>query len=209
MFDRTIDRKSTFIDEDGYDVVDLGSRIFSTDDILTGIPINVYRIGDNMNMRSDLLSYAAYAKDSYTEMLLKYNNIQNPFTVQFGDILIVPSVNNIFDHVTSPANTNTEKDEDKLIREFHKYIDKDLKPNTRGSEELSMNIPKSSTTKLDELKKMNSTSRYKEPEIADEGTSSIQLRNGKIYFGANTNIKCAGDGITASEFIQSNIKNNI
>ncbi len=97
MFDRTIDRKSTFIDEDGYDVVDLGSRIFNTDDILTGIPINVYRIGDDMNMRSDLLSYAAYAKDSYTEMLLKYNNIQNPFTVQFGDILIVPSVNNIFE----------------------------------------------------------------------------------------------------------------
>ena len=48
---------------------------------------------------------------------------------------------------------------------------------------------------------------YTEPNVSKEDTSPIVLRNGRIYFGDNSNVECSTDGITASDFTIKKIEN--
>jgi len=61
-------------------------------------PINiqidrVFMINEFHLARPDSLSIAAYGTDNHVDILLKFNGISNPFSMDLGDIIIVPELN--------------------------------------------------------------------------------------------------------------------
>jgi hypothetical protein len=140
-------------------------------------------------MRIDLISYAAYGTDAYADIIMKYNGISNPFTIDAEDILYIPTLDTVENDLSKPKSVN---DAANNIRNYHKYIDKSKAPNTVGSQQNDKKIPK-----------------YTEANLAGPDEKSITLRNGRIYFGKDCNTECAVDGITASDFSISKIENQL
>lgn len=205
MFENSIDNKSTYLNSDGDELMDLGESIFEDKFIYSGVGYTFNKVPKNMEMRPDLAAISVYNDINYTELLLKYNNIQNPFTLYEDELLVVPSSTQIEKHVgTLLSITNTT--EDALIRNYHEYVDKNKLPNTVGSEKNSTSITKTtSQTKLTG----NTATRFKEANIAPVGSTPIKEVNGRLYFGANSGIKCAADGITTADYFKEVIKNSI
>jgi hypothetical protein len=222
FFDRSIDNKTQYVDNDGNVLVDLGESIFKGGDIFAGIPFSIYRVADNMDMRSDLVSLAAYGDMENCELLLKYNNIQNPFSIQNGDIIVVPSSVHIQNHV-GIKTTFQKISQDSLIRQFHKYIDDKKLPDTPGSEQNTNSIPKtkdikggvssySGTGESNESTTYSGlidSNKYKEANLANIGSHAIKEIDGKLYFGADSELKCATNGVNTADYLKTVINNTI
>lgn len=190
MFENVIDKKDiiTINDEE---IVDLTKSCFKSkkSDNLT---YTIKKVPYSMIMRMDLISYAQYGTDEYTDLLLKYNDISNPFTLNYNDIIFIPSLESITNDLDVISIDSTEDDAN-LVRNYHKYIDKNKIPNTIGSQKNDVKIDKN----------------YTEANITEEDSSPIILRNGRIYFGTNSNVECSVDGITASDFAIQKLKNDL
>jgi len=200
MYTHTIDNKSKITIDSDTEVIDLGENIFKNDNIYANISLTFVRASYGMDMRPDLIARAAYSNEEYTDLLLKYNNIQNPFSVQENDIFMLPSVMQIMDNIGTSAEANAIT-EDALIRAYKKYVSDSKKPDSNGSEQNNNAIPKSNNN--------TQNVEYKEANMADKGTSSVKEIAGTLYFGANSGMKCATDGMMTSEAIQAAIKNTI
>ena len=157
-----------------------------------------------MEMRPDLAAMSAYNGEEYTELLLKYNNIQNPFSLAEDDILIIPSSTQIETH-TGDIVEEAKENADKLIRNLHNYVDKNKLPDTNGSEKDNSVIKK--TTDIKNLTG-NTATRLKEANIAPLGATQIKEVNGRLYFGTDAGMKCAANGISTSDYIKEIIKNS-
>lgn len=190
MFKHSIDNKK-IITKNNTEIVDFISSIFD-DKKTSSIVFNLYKVPDSMKMRIDLISLAAYGSDEYSDILLKYNGISNPFTINTNDILLIPTLDTIENDLKTVSFKNDSADK---IRNYHKYIDKSKAPSTTGSQQMDIKIDKNI--------------EYKEANLADAGAASITLRNGRMYFGDNNNVLCAADGITASDFMISKIENDL
>ncbi len=186
MLEFVLDNKEFFATND---IVDLGESIFKREDT-DNMVFNVYKVPESMKMRIDLVSIAAYGTDKYADLLMKYNNISNPFTLNADDILFIPTMDTIENELkptVSKSASNAEK-----IRNYHKYIDKNKLPGNIGSENNNKTIKKS---------------EYKEANMAPINQNGITMRNGRIYFGENSDCECAIDGVIASDFLVSKIEN--
>ena len=190
MLEHVLDNKRV-INKDDIKLIDLTTSIFANEKN-SRIILSVYKVPDYMKMRMDLISNAAYGTDEYTDLLMKYNDISNPFIINTDDIIFVPSLDTIESDLAKPVLFNDTADK---IRNYHRYIDKNKAPKTVGSEVNNKVIPKNA--------------EYVEANLAPANKSSITLRNGRIYFGDNSNIECSVDGITSSDFLLSKIENEI
>ena len=194
MLEHVIDNKKIITINDS-SIIDLTTSIFDTNKSI-GALFNIYRVPETMKMRIDLISLAAYGTDEYADILLKYNGISNPFTINTDDILYIPTLDTVENDLIIPEIKSTAADN---IRNYHKYIDKSKAPTTIGSEINNKSI----------YPKMTVDNEFTEANIAKPGETSITLRNGRIYFGKNCNTECAVDGITASDFSISKIENEL
>lgn len=188
MLENSIDKKKKITIND-IELIDLTESCFKekkSDDII----YTVRRVPYNMIMRMDLISEAQYGTDEYTDLLLKYNDISNPFTLNYNDIIFIPSIETISNDLKAPEEIEL-KNEAELIRNYHKYIDKNKVPNTVGSEKNNLSIDKN----------------YTEANLSPEDSSPIILRNGRIYFGDNSNVDCSTNGISASDFAIQKLEN--
>lgn len=186
MLEHVLDNKEVLINDA---IVDLAESIFKQDDS-DSMVFNVYKVPESMKMRIDLVSIAAYGTDKYADLLMKYNNISNPFTLNTDDILFIPTMDTI-ENELKPIVTKSASNAEK-IRNYHKYIDKNKLPGNIGSENNDKTIKKS---------------EYKEANMAPVNQNGITMRNGRIYFGENADCECAIDGDTISNFLVSKIEN--
>lgn len=155
MFKKSIDSKSTFF-RDGIEMVDLTEPIFKTSDLTYHGIISYYKVSKDMEMRPDKLGYAAYGDISYAEIILKESGIDNPFSIEFNDDLLIPSLNTVYtnikdldefdknpDYVRAASGKDTPYD---LIANYHKYIDKNKLPKENGSDVATVSIPSTNTS---------------------------------------------------------------
>lgn len=200
MFKRSIDDKPKYTDNNNNTLVDLGYSIFSTDKIFNSIGYTVYKVSENLTMRPDLVARAAYGDEDRTELLLKYNNVQNPFTVNANDIMIFPSSTQIDSYVGTPVEVQ-KQNADELIRQFHKYVDKNKKPDTIGSEKNDSKIQKSdSDLGLSRLTGNTAT------RLGGNGNDGIIAATGAGYGGVSTNPSLRGGVATpANRFKEANM----
>ena len=73
--------------------------------------ITFITVVDDYVARPDLISLAVYGTDDYADTICKINGISNPFELNTGMILLIPSLSNLtFFYTNRPASATFESD---------------------------------------------------------------------------------------------------
>ena len=103
---------SDYLDEDIYNMLDY------TFHIPYNYNYNIFEVTQDYIARPDLISYDAYNDTSYADVLCKLNGISNPFELNEGMKLIIPTPEDIDKFINEPSikdmdenwgPTNTDK----------------------------------------------------------------------------------------------------
>jgi len=118
--------------------------------------------------RIDLISLKYYKNEDYCDYILKWNNMSNPFAFNVGDILEIPSNDNVLVsiapfRIVGPANAISIRDQ---------FID-------------TKRLPIKDSKRIEYLKrkaeqKANGSSQILPPNILKEGDTNIKINNGRI-----------------------------
>jgi len=76
-------------------------------------------VNDEYAMRPDLISMFAYGTDIHTDIILKFNGISNPFSINEGDLLLIPKLDGAKTMYIQPKPSKKEIEDVKRA-----YIDK-------------------------------------------------------------------------------------
>jgi hypothetical protein len=187
MFPNSLDKKPLYTRPDGVKIKDLTNSMFN---MKTGnyISYTVYKVPKEYEMRPDLISGAVYNNSQYTELILKYNGISNPFTIKEGDIILIPNLDSM--KVIVAKASGSDVNGAKAIRNSYKYIDPTKIPKNADSN--YQNRPIAAENLLPS-------------NIAEEGETQITYRNGRVYFGSSVDT-CFENGQTSSEFLVNVIR---
>lgn len=199
MFARSLDGKQTYKLDDGTEVIDLSESIFDKKRSVSQI-YSLFKVSKTYEMRPDLISQTLYGSTDYTEMVMKYSLINNPFAVETNDVIHATSYDGIYNPVKTTQLDKTGAFD--AIKNLHKYIDKEKVPDKVGSESVQKKIGKTP----------------EEANVSKKGNSGLTVKNGKIYFGAidetltsvdSSIVDCATDGTTLGEFLNATIRNSM
>ena len=124
-------------------------------------------VAEDNAMRPDLFAKSVLGDDSMYDVLLKYNGISNPFSLNTGDLLIIPDPVEVMT-ILKMADPDTNVDETApQIKQFT-FIDPKTK---RDNKRLEMLLKKSQNKEL------------LPPHVNQPGDTNIKYKNGKIIFG--------------------------
>jgi hypothetical protein len=189
MFLNSLDEKPLFTRPDGIEIKDLTASMFDMR-VDNNIKYNIYKVPKEYEMRPDLISGAVYNNSLFAEVILKFNGISNPFTIQAGDMILIPSLDSMAAIVAKPEGTDI--DGAKAIRNSYKYIDPTKIPRTDDNFQNRQIISGAPANALP-------------PNMAQPGEQQITYRNGRVYFGPGVDT-CLQNGMTQSEFLTTVIK---
>lgn len=116
------------------------------------------------NMRPDLIADRIYGKIQLWDVLLKYNGISNPFSIQSDDILYGPA-GSALDAMYSSPREITERDQRQENR-----VSPFLDPKTKKDKD-----------RLDNLKKKAGV--VLPPNINKPGDKNVKIKDGRVIFG--------------------------
>jgi len=142
-------------------------------------------------MRPDLVSQMMYDTEEYTEFVLKFAGISNPFTLDDDDVLLIPNdsqavgmmadnkneMNGAADGVSSGTMAQ--------IRNFFKFVNTEYQSDRSSYDRLkATKIPSGviDTTAQQELEP---------PYISEDGKTAVTIRNGRVYFGEDSGMQIA------------------
>lgn len=108
--------KSDYLQEEIYNLLDLTFLIPSR------YNYNIFTVTKDYIARPDLISYDAYGDETFADIICKVNGISNPFELNEGMKLIIPSPENILD----------------FTRKVQKYPGEDLYNSTNDAAVTSM-----------------------------------------------------------------------
>ncbi len=182
--------KKLFLNINGESIIDLISSTFkfSKSPVSTGaIFVNEYEV-----MRPDLVSERIYATQDNWDVILKYNGVSNPFSLDFGEMLLAPTFNSVSTLISVPNNV----------------LEKGTEPAKKNESQLIVPKTPKDTKRLESI-------RTKVPEVVPpnvnlSGSKNIQVIDGEVIFGANmtqsssTNINRS----SARSRVQDQLKNN-
>ena len=200
MFTRTLDSKGTYKIDQGIEVIDLADGIFDPNKAMTQI-CSIYKVRKEYEMRPDLISSVLYGTTDYTEMILKYSLINNPFALEKDDLIYGASMSDIYNPVKDIEIDNTGVFD--AVKNYHKYIDKSKVPEKPGSDKVNISIP--------------SSNKDSEANISKTGNTGLTVKDGKIYFGDiddqitkvdSSIVNCATNGTSLGEFLNAALRNN-
>ena len=200
MFARTLDSKGTYKIDQDTEVIDLADGIFDPNKAMTQI-CSIYKVRKEYEMRPDLISSVLYGTTDYTEMILKYSLINNPFALEKDDLIYGASMSDIYNPVKDTEIDNTGVFD--AVKNYHKYIDKSKVPEKPGSDKVNISIP--------------SSNKDSEANISKTGNTGLTVKDGKIYFGDiddqitkvdSSIVNCATNGTSLGEFLNAALRNN-
>lgn len=200
MFTRTLDSKGTYKTDQGIEVIDLADGIFDPNKAMTQI-CSVYKVRKEYEMRPDLVSSVLYGTTDYTEMILKYSLINNPFALEKDDLIYGASMSDIYNPIKDTEFDNTGVFD--AVKNYHKYIDKSKVPEKPGSDKVNISIP--------------SSNKDSEANISKTGNTGLTVKDGKIYFGDiddqitkvdSSIVNCATNGTSLGEFLNAALRNS-
>ncbi len=165
LFLETLLKKRYFTKPNGDTVVDLTKSSINTR-VESPTEVNVVMVTEDFAMRPDLVAKTVYGDDSKLDFLLKYNGISNPFSLNTGDILMVPDPFQMARRFMVPLADETA-DYNVSISEF-KYIDQNATPDNK---------------RLALLQQKAKNKELLPPNVNQPGDTNIKYKNGKIVFG--------------------------
>ena len=77
----------------------------------TGFSFNVFEVSKEYVARPDLVSLDAYGNVCYTDVICKINGISNPFELNEGMEIIIPTTASISEFTVKPGKMDVEDDE--------------------------------------------------------------------------------------------------
>jgi hypothetical protein len=188
LISKILRSKRSYTNQSGERVVDLASTSFKYDE--KGASLGPVFVGETEVMRPDLLSQKVYSVDDLWDAILKYNGVSNPFSIDLGEIMLVPAISLIRKMIVAPT----------IVPE------KGTEPAKKNEEKL-LN-PKSSKDKrrLDSI-------RTKVPEVVPPnvnltGVSNVRVVDGVVIFGAeNSGSVSSQNSSLARDRVQNQLKN--
>jgi hypothetical protein len=67
-----------------------------------GKAVDAFLVGKEMTMRADLISKVAFGTDDEFDIILKYNGISNPFSIEENQLIFVPDLSFMYDSLVNP-----------------------------------------------------------------------------------------------------------
>lgn len=120
--------------------------------------------------RPDLVALKYYGNIDYTEFILKYNNISNPFSINEGDTLIIPNNGEVLKKWIPVKSVGSGYESEKSIKD--QFIDaKRLTVADRKRIEYLQEKAR---------QKENGSKQILPPNILKEGDSNIRINNDRI-----------------------------
>lgn len=156
-------------------------------------------VSDNEEMRGDLISLQYLNDQNLEDVLLKFNGISNPFSIESGDILFIPnqsSINNV--------RVESKRDVENKQQDFRLNFNDNLTMQTSPIKDFNDKFN-------DKVKDIIQNGSGLPPNIADFGDKQFVTKGGKVYFAPNIG-KCTTDNknpISKGELVARLIKNRI
>lgn len=129
-------------------------------------------IGEDLVMRSDLVAKEYFRNSNKLDYLLKFNGISNPFAIDAGDVLLIPSDEDMkiaFKPKVDKSADSSQKDVAKKFFDPNRLSKKDQK---------RLELMKQKSDKLNNGSKTNLP-----PNFAEPGSQEITVKDGKVIFG--------------------------
>jgi hypothetical protein len=168
-FKYTIDDKQEITTADGDKIIDLAAPSIKPDQDIN--VLDYYIVRQSEEGRSDKLAMRYYGNVFHTEIMLKFNGVSNPFSVEEGDIMIVADPVSGRQAMISQAVVNRGD-----IRKQYYQPEKEGKPDPRLK-----TFEKRQTVKPNKKKDGPALP----PNFSNPGDKEIQIIGGKLVFGAN------------------------
>ena len=167
LYLETLMRKRYITKPNNDTIIDLTfSSLNTSESAVDPTDLSILLVSEDEAMRPDLIAKRAYGDDSKLDFLLKYNGVSNPFSLNTGDVLIVPDPTAMGKLFRMPdADEQTEFSTS--IKSFN-YIDPKTKKDNK---------------RLEMLQKKAANRELLPPNINQEGDKNIKYRDGKIIFG--------------------------
>ena len=136
---------------------------------------DVYYVTDDTQMRPDLIAYYRYSNQGRMGSLLKFNGYSNPFSLDTGQILYLPTEKSITDGFTAKK----EKDKGGNTNSSPSNVFK-------KNQESKISKPSEGRKKYVENKIKNKPPQVLPPNMTQVGEDSVIRKNGKIIFAPNS-----------------------
>lgn len=203
MFKYSIDNKKEIQDRNGNTIVDLTTSIFSRNAGQVH-DYEVVRMDKMFHMRPDLVSQAAYETDEYTEFILKFSGISNPFTLDDDDVLMIPNDQQMIGMMAynnDDNNADNRNGVEAQIRNYFKFVNQEYKPDKTSYDNLKNMDIKSGIINREDL-----DGSYMVPYISEDGRTAVTIRNGKMYFGEDSGIQSANTAARTADDVNRSVQ---
>ena len=102
--------KSHYLNEDIYNFLD------KTFEIPSSFKFDIIKVTSQYVARPDLLSYDIYGTDLYVDVICKLNDISNPFELNEGDMIVIPSAADIASFFVKPIILEQNDKENNILK---------------------------------------------------------------------------------------------
>ena len=143
----------------------------------------VQYVSDDMFMRPDLVSKAVYGDESKFDLILKYNNISNPFSLDDSIQLLIPDQDDMQSQFIMPAKDSNSYDIRQPVLQPQAQNIK-LFPGVQKPSRIDYLKQKAASLRL-RLTGQGDNGTILPPNVNTPGAQNIQFVNGNIIFGAD------------------------
>jgi hypothetical protein len=167
--------KKTTVSKDSEEIIDLTSKSIEYNNSPISI-IDSFYVSEDMQMRPDLVSFVGFGTTDYYDLILKFNGISNPYSLEKNNFLFIPELT----WMTEQLAENKTKNKSNKEKVLSQYIDSSKKVETDSKrldyisrvKSLVKNLP------LNRISKYNLT-----PNLAEPGSSEVSISNSSISLG--------------------------
>ena len=190
LISKILRTKKLFTNLTGESIIDLISATFKysvSPNSAGTIIVNEYEV-----MRPDLISDRIYSNYENWDVILKFNGISNPFSLDFGEVLLAPPFNEISTMVSPPINV----------------VEKGKEPAKKNESKLITPKTPKDKQRLDSLR--TKVSEVVPPNFNLTGSKNIKVVDGDVIFGGDmtqTSTTSANSTSTRAR-IKDQLKNN-
>lgn len=179
--------KSVFTKPNGETLLDLISSTFSFKG--NGASLGPVQVKPEEVMRPDLLADRIYGNPDRWDLLLKFNGISNPFSIDIDDVLLAASDSSL-SKMTKPPLMVPEKGLERAKNNENQLVKAKSKKDQK---------------RLDSLK--NKISEITPPNVNLTGEANVRIVNGRVIFGGN--MSNTGSTSTNQSLNRSRVENQI
>ena len=190
LISKLLRAKRLFTISTGEQIVDLISSTFNFGETNTTMGPTI--VNEDEIMRPDRLSEKLYSSQNYWDVILKFNGISNPFSLDFGEMLFAPSVGYL-EKLVSPAKT---------------IIDKGTEPAKKNESTVIKPKSKKDERMLDAIR--TRVSEVLPPNVNQTGAKNVKVENGRVILGPDmttANMSSSNQTINRAR-VQAQLQNN-